>query len=122
VVSYTWPLRIKMGTFQTCRQPLPRELFGRGHEYRTVYMDNHDGYRTVSWEPEFRQFDLILRSKLNGRAWHPENMKPWALGLTNRVLDATMDGLPFSERRRVILSNYGASHPYLHGTRDLAAR
>jgi hypothetical protein len=121
VVSYTWPLWMQMGTFQTRRQPLPNGLFKPSRKYTTAYIDNHDGYRTVSWEPEFRAFDIILRSKFNRRTRHPENMKPWVLGLTNRILAATADALPFSERRHVMLSNYGASHPYPHGTRELAS-
>jgi len=122
VVSYTWPYWIRMKTFDLVRRPLPEELFRKGRRYVTVYMDNHDGHRTVSWEPEFRQFDLILRSKLNKRAWYPENMKPWVLGFTNRILNAVEGQLPFEERRRVALVNFGASHPYPHGTRDEAAK
>jgi hypothetical protein len=97
-------------------------LFKAGRRYRTVYMDSHDGYRTVSWEPEFRQFDVILRAKLNRRAWHPANMKPWVLGLNDRILDATADPRPFADRSQRLLVNFGASHPYPHGTRELAAR
>ena len=122
VVSYTWPYWIKMKTFDLVRRPLPEGLFKPGRRYRTVYMDSHDGHRTVSWEPEFRQFDLILRSKLNRRAWHPENMKPWVLGFTNRILKATSGDMPFVERDRALLVNFGASHPYPHGVRDVAAR
>jgi hypothetical protein len=121
VVSYTWPFWIRMKTFDLVRRPLPEGLFKKGRRYKTVYMDNHDGHRTVSWEPEFRQFDLILRSKLNHRAWHPENMKPWVYGFTNRVAQATAGAPPFAQRKRTVLVNYGASHPYPHGTRDLAA-
>ena len=122
VVSYTWPHWIRMKTFDLVRRPLPEGLFKKGRRYVTVYMDNHDGHRTVSWEPEFRQFDLILRSKLNKRAWHPENMRPWVLGFTNRILKAVEGQLPFEKRRRVALVNFGASHPYPHGTRDEAAK
>lgn len=120
IVSYTWPYWIRMKTFDLVRHPLPEGLFKKGRRYKTVYMDNHDGHRTRSWEPEFRQFDLILRSKLNRRAWHPENMRPWVLGFTHRILQATSEAPPFAERRRSILVNFGASHPYPHGTRDLA--
>jgi len=122
VVSYTWPHWIRPKTFDLVRRPLPEGLFKKGRRYVTVYMDSHDGHRTVSWEPEFREFDLILRSKLNKRAWHPENMKPWVLGFTKRILKAVEGQLPFEERRRVALVNFGASHPYPHGTRDEAAR
>jgi hypothetical protein len=121
VVSYTWPHWIRMKTFDLVRRPLPEGLFRKGRPYRTVYVDNHDGHRTVSWDPEFRQFDLILRSSLNKRAWHPDNMQPWVLGFTNRILKAVEGQLPFEERRRVALVNFGASHPYPHGTRDEAA-
>jgi hypothetical protein len=122
VVSYLWPLWMTMGEFKTFRSPLPEGLFKRGRRYVAVYMDNHDGHRTVSWEPEFRQFDVILRSKLNKRAWHPNNMKPWVHGFTNRILKAVESQLPFEQRRRVALVNFGASHPYGHGARTEAAR
>jgi hypothetical protein len=122
VVGYTWPFWIRMKTFDLVRRPLPEGLFKTGRGYRTVYMDNHDGHRTVSWEPEFRKFDLILRSKLNRRAWHPDNMKPWVLGFTNRVLQATSDAPDFQQRKQTLLWNFGASHPYPHGARDITAR
>jgi hypothetical protein len=109
-----------MRTFDLFKQQLPKELFRRGRKYIAIFMDNHDGYRTVSWEPEYRQFDLILRSKLNCRAWHPENIRPWAYGLTNRVIQATAGAPPFASRRRAILVNFGASHPYRYGARELS--
>src|SRR5262249_8005446 len=71
-------------------------------------------------EPEYRQFDLILRSKLNPRAWHPDNMRPWAYGLTNRVIRATADAPPFNSRRKALLINFGASHPYPYRARALS--
>ena len=122
VVSYTWPSWMHPDTYRVDRRPLPDGLFKTGRKYRTVYMDSHDGYRTISWEPEFRKFDLILRSKLNQRAWHPNNMRPWVLGLNNRILAATSNAQPFAQRDRALLVNFGASHPYGHGTRDLAAK
>ena len=121
VVSYTWPSWIRMKTFDLVRRPLPESLFKPGRKYQTVYMDHHDGHRTVSWEPEFRQFDLILRAKLNCRAWRPSNLRPWAYGLCNRILRATEGGLPFAQRQRAMLVNYGASHPFPHGTRTISA-
>jgi len=122
VVSYTWPYWIRMKTFDLVRRPLPDGLFRPGRGYKTVYMDHHDGHRTVSWEPEFRQFDLILRTKLNRRAWHPQNIRPWAYGLNRRIVDATANAPRFAERAKRVLVNFGASHPYPHGARELAAR
>lgn len=120
VVSYTWPQWVRMGAFDLRRQPLPAGLFSKRREYTTVLMDNNDGYRTISWEPEYRQFDLILRSKFNPRAWHPENMRPWAYGLTNRITEATQGSLPFRVRRHALLVNFGASHPFKYGARELS--
>ena len=122
VVSYFYPRFTKMVTFETVQQPLPAGLFKQGRKYKTVFMDHFDGHRTISWEPEYRQFDLILRAKLNRRAWHPENMKPWVLGLNGRILKATEGGTEFTKRKRTLLVNFGASHPYPHGTRDLAEK
>jgi hypothetical protein len=120
VVSYTWPQWVRMQTFDLRQQPLPAGLFRNGRKYVTVFMDNHDGHRTISWEPEYRRFDMILRTKLNRRAWHPENMRPWAYGLTNRYIQATSNAPPFASRRRAVLFNFNASHPYRHGARDMA--
>jgi hypothetical protein len=122
VVSYFYPSFTKMVTFETVQQPLPEGLFKKERKYKTVFMDHFDGHRTISWEPEYRQFDLILRAKLNRRAWHPKNLRPWAMALNRRILQATEGGPSFSKRKRTMLVNFGASHPYPHGTRDLAEK
>ncbi len=122
VVGYTWPSCLLLGSdgsFHEFRRSLPADLFAPGRRAKRVFVDNHDGWLTVSWQPEFRQFDLVLRSKLNARAWHPKNFAPWALGLNARILRATAGGPAFAQRRRSVLVNYGASHPYDHGTRAL---
>lgn len=120
VVSYTWPSWIRPKVHEHVQRPLPVGLFKPGRHYRTVYMDSHDGHRTISWEPEYRQFDVILRSKLNRRAWHPGNMRPWVLGTNNRILLATAGAPAFAGRRAALLWNFGASHSYPHGTRTAA--
>jgi hypothetical protein len=122
VVSYTWVQWVRMGDFKLRRQPLPKGLFKPGRRYVTVAMDNGDGYRTTSWEDQFRPFDLILRSKFNNRAAAPANMRPWAYGLTNRIVEATGNPTPFAQRADSVLVNFNASHPYRYGARDLAAR
>jgi hypothetical protein len=122
VVSYTWAQWVRMRDFKLRRRPLPDNLFKPGRRYVTIAMDNNDGYRTISWEPEFRAFDLILRSKFNARAAVPANMRPWAYGLTNRVLAATQNALPFAQRADSLLVNFNASHPFSYGARALAAR
>jgi hypothetical protein len=113
---------ITMQTFQLHERPLPPELFQPGRRHRNVLFDFLDGHRTISWRPEFRAFDLILRAKLNRRAWYPGNLRPWTLNLSQRVLTSTAGGRPFAERQRACLVNFGASHPYPHGSRDLAEK
>lgn len=120
VVSYTWAQWARMGDFKLRRRALPEGLFKSGRRYVTVAMDNHDGYRTVSWEPQFRSFDLILRSKFNDRAAAPNNMRPWAYGLTNRITKATRGAPPFLDRADTVLVNFGVSHPYPYTARRLA--
>ena len=122
VMSYTWVQWVRMGDFKLRRRPLPDGLFKPSRRYVTVAMDNGDGYRTTSWEEQFRPFDLILRSKFNSRAATPANMRPWAYGLTNRIVEATQNPLPFSQRADSMLVNFNVSHPYRYGARDLAAR
>ncbi len=117
ILPYTWYNWIKIGVPRAMRRPTPTGLFKAGRRYRTVYMDTNDGLRTVSWEPEFRQFDVIYRTKLNRRIWHPSNLRPWVLGLSNRILAYTADAPPFAQRRRAMLVNFGASHNYPHTAR-----
>ena len=122
IVSFFYPLWIQSKTFKVRTQPLPEGLFKQSRKYKTVYIDSHDGHRTVSWEPEYRQFDLILRTKLNRRTWYPANLRPWTMPLEKRMIYATKNAPEFQKRKKVILVNYGASHPYPHGTRELSAK
>jgi hypothetical protein len=117
VLPYTWYNWVLLGLPAPIRRPTPPGLFKPGRRYRTVYMDTNDGLRTISWEPEFRQFDAIFRTKLNRRMWHPENLRPWALALSNRMLHMTAGAPPFAARQRRLLVNFGASHRYPHTAR-----
>jgi hypothetical protein len=122
IVSCTYPFWIKMKTFEVVERPLPKSLFHKSRPYKTVYADNLDGYKTVSWKDSFRDFDIILRSKYNRRLWHPPNMVPWVLGFDERIVKATAGETPFGQRQPSLLVNFGGSHPYQHQTRMLAAK
>ena len=65
VLPYTWFNWVLLSLPAPVRRPFPPGLFKPGRRYRTVYMDTNDGLRTVSWGAEFRQFDVIFRTKLN---------------------------------------------------------
>jgi len=92
-------------------------LTKRSSKTKVVFIDDSDGYKTPSWRPEFRACDLVLRTKYNTRAYAPENVRPWAIGLTNRTLRMAASVAEPSERKRAIYVNYGASHPFEHTTR-----
>lgn len=115
-VSYVWTRWFDTG-FRIDEQPLPDGLFAPGRRYRTVYLDCDDGYLTASWRPEYRDFDVVFRAKYNRRCFHPENHRPWVLGLNSRMLGMTADAPAWRDRRRELLVNFGASHPYAHGAR-----
>ena len=84
---------------------------------KLVFVDDSDGYAAPSWRPEFRGCDTILRTKYNTRAFAPANVRPWAIGLTNRTLRMAATVPEPAVRRSAIYVNYGASHHYEHSTR-----
>ena len=92
----------------------------RSSKTKLVFMDDTDGYVTPSWRPEFRGCDVILRTKYNARAYAPKNVRPWAIGLTNRTLRMAASVPEPAERRKAVYVNYGASHSYEHSTRRKA--
>lgn len=104
--------------FRDRETPLPRELFAAGRRYRTLTHDCDDNYGGRGWSTEYARFDVILRSHFNRRCHQPANHRPWALGLTDRVLACTANPLPWSRRRAEILWNFGASHPFTHPVRE----
>ncbi|HEY0434803.1 MAG TPA: hypothetical protein VGC95_13095, partial [Chitinophagaceae bacterium] len=120
VLPFSWFNWVRIGK-PAIRRPFPPDLFKPHSKYLTVYMDNNDGYRTVAFEKEFRKFDFIFRTNYNSRFFNPKNFVPWNHGMSRRIIRATSDSLPFSERSCTILFNFGASHPFEHQVRRLAS-
>lgn len=122
VVPYRWFRWVRIGDPKVRSRPMPPEILvpKSQRKYRTIYLDDNDGYNTPALGPEFRHFDLVLRTKLNRRTWNPPNFRPWAIGLERRVMEATRNAPPFRERRPAIYVNYNASHPYMHSSRKRA--
>jgi hypothetical protein len=121
VVPYTWFNWIRRGRAPE-RRHFPHELFRGTRRPKVVYMDTNDGYRTVSWNSDFRQFDTIFRSKYNQRLPHPANMVPWTHCLPNRVLKETAEQPAWERRRREIAFSFGASHGVDHSCRARARK
>jgi hypothetical protein len=98
---------------QWCRkQGLPRDLFDSRRKYITVLLDSEDRVTTISWLPEFRQFDIIFKTHYTQNIQQPSNFYPWAFGLSERVLRETNSPLDFSKRKGKFLINF-RHHPIL---------
>lgn len=94
----------------TYGNPIPEGLFHSNRKYITVYFESEADAK-YAWQPEFRQFDLIFRTHYNSKFLYPANFRPWAFGLSNRILHET-EVLPnFSERKRNLLVNFRLGHP-----------
>jgi hypothetical protein len=121
VVPYRWFRWIRIGDPEVRSRPMPAEITipRNKRKHVTVYLDDNDGYSTPSLAPEFRAFDLVLRTKFNRRTWNPPNFRPWAIGLERRILAATEGAPEFAGRRKAIYVNYNASHPFMHSSRRL---
>ncbi len=119
VLPSTWSNWVRFRE-PTVRRPLPMGLFHERRKYMTVFMDTSDSYRSVAFEPEFRQFDVVFRAKFNKRSFQPANFRPWNHGMSFRIIRATENPPPFASRRRSIIFNFGASHLQEHPLRKAA--
>lgn len=94
-------------------------LPGRGlpHEYLAVkgpvriYVDQSDGWRTEASTQDDFPADLVLRAHYQGHHIHPSRVRPWAFGLTRRMIEVTANGLPTAKRAPVVLCNFRVGHP-----------
>jgi hypothetical protein len=88
---------------------LPKSLFSGGR--KTVFVDAADGWRTRTERKNYRQFNLVLRTHFNRCYRYPENVHPWAFGLTSRILAACADPKPFEQREKRMLVNFRVGQP-----------
>jgi hypothetical protein len=92
-------------------EKIPSELFHPKRKYLTVFIDDSDEHLTLAGREEFSQFDLILRTHWNARWKYPSNMRPWAFGLSNRMIQSLFRQNPETERVKKILVNHRVNHP-----------
>ncbi len=90
----------------SANQPLPKNLFHSQRQYITVYLDDQDDDKIYTRRPEFRQFDLILRTHFNSKLNYGYNFYPWVFGLSNRILQELNTVPNFIDRKRDILVNF----------------
>lgn len=90
---------------------LPPSFARASRRYRTVFLDAFDGWRTPAMPFYGQGVDLVLRCHYNSRFRYGNNVRPWAFGLTQRILKALDNVDQTGTRRRALLCNYRASHP-----------
>lgn len=92
---------------------VPTEIINKKRAFISVLIDNTDGVRTFSHTKVSGCFDLILRTHYNKKDcyYQTERVKPWAFGLSNRMLKELNSVSEWSEREQKILVSFGCMHP-----------
>lgn len=88
---------------------LPPDLFNPKRHYRLVFIDWSDGLWTPGFRDEMRACDLVLKCHYNRKDPLPTNFRPWAFGLSTRILDH-LSGEGELGREADILVNYRHNH------------
>lgn len=99
---------------------MPSVFTKRNRRPRTVFIDRADRRRSRTWARESRVFDRILVAHSCRFFSYPRNARPWAFGLTQRIINAAhdWDALPWEDRRQEVFTNFRCGHP----VRDFATR
>lgn len=95
--------------FTACNE-MPLNLFHSQRRYTTVFFESEADSK-YGFQAEFRNFDFIFRTHYNCRFRYPANYRPWAFGLTNRILQSTKPSLAYSDRKPCMLVNFRLWHP-----------
>lgn len=108
--------------FRVAKNPFPQHLFHPNRKYITVYLDSDDGSKTYAYYPEFRQFDYIFKLSCSRYFKYPENFRPWAQGVSNRMLRELENAPSFQERKRQLLVNFREPHKIKHSVRRIVRK
>ena len=74
-----------------------------------VLMDMGDGMFTHFNDPRFSKFDLIFKAHYNLNYEYPYNVRPWAFGLSNRIIN-TIDQVRGGVVKDKLLVNFRGGH------------
>jgi len=78
---------------------------------KKIYIDASDGWRTDAIIDNFWPSDLILRTHFIQTHHYHKKVKPWAFGLTNRLISVFNEVKPLHQRSQSILCNFRVGHP-----------
>jgi len=73
-----------------------------------VFLDGSDEDPRKGYRDDYPRFDLVLRTHYSRGLPYPSNVRPWAFGLSNRIIRATTPSA--GEREPVLLVNYRVGH------------
>jgi hypothetical protein len=92
-------------------------LFRKGYpnfdrSKKHVLVDRNDGHQPIWWRNDhYRTFDLILSGNLYRGVVYPPNVRPWAIGLTQRIIEGIDQYYqPDALRAAVIGYNFRVDH------------
>jgi len=74
-----------------------------------VLTDLMDGFNTFCTDPRFSKFDLILKTHYSKNFKYPKNVRPWAFGLSQRILDQISRSLQVPIGKNILV-NYRVPH------------
>jgi hypothetical protein len=124
IIVSTGYLNWKKNDGSTIEGELPSWLIKKNCEIKPkiVLLDFSDGYLSPITSKWYKYCDLLLRAHYNKKIWWPEKTKPWAFGLTRRILNACDKHKTEWNKRRGCIFSFGASHGYAHGAREWAQK
>ena len=94
---------------------LPPDLLNPARRYRLLFIDASDGLWTPGFRDEIRACDLVLKCHYNRKYPLPDNFRPWAFGLSERIIQQ-LTGDPAAtargklDRKAELLINYRVEH------------
>lgn len=80
-----------------------------------ILLDHDDRMFTPALESKYARFSLILRTHYNPHMHYRENVKPWAFGLTQTIIDSINNTINQPMKQRVMIS-----YRKLHDIRKLS--
>lgn len=92
--------------FRSSGKEILKDLLKENRKYIAVYIDASDGARSNAWEPEFRQFDLILKMHMLDKFCYPNNFSPWTFGLSKRQISCLKEPVNSVHRKSQFHVNF----------------
>jgi hypothetical protein len=111
--------------FHPDRRPFPPQLFDSRRRQLFVYFDSAEdsphSIRSLPWTSEFAHFDFIFKHNCCRGYKYPANLRPWANGLSERML-RQLDSVPDYRSRQPRTINNFRPTKWKHSVRKATER